>query len=187
MEHLPLRSRLGSYGILTSAVAFSVVCWAAAGCSKTASPQSPTVASTPTLATPSQSAHALHPESAPEDHGFIDGWFEGSTVQLYYTKSYFCAEPPSSGAPSDCEIGAPAEIAPRSGPIPKIYAIAAVGFKPDPTTLACPAGSTCLDHPAMIDASRVAGPGATSIPGVPHSHIVDGHHAGWFNTVNIRV
>ena len=39
----------------------------------------------------------------------------------------------------------------------------------------------------MIDASRVAGSGATSIPGVPHSHIVDAHHAGWFNTVNIRV
>ena len=39
----------------------------------------------------------------------------------------------------------------------------------------------------MIDASRVAGPGATSVPGLPHSHIVEAHHAGWHNTVNIRV
>jgi len=136
--------------------------------------------------------HATHfsPAIASSDNkGLIDGWYEGATVHLYYTKSYFCAEPPSSGAPSDCEIGAPPEVAPRGGPIPKIYAIAPVGFQPDPATVACPAGSTCLDHPAMIDASRVAGPGAINRPGLPHSHVIggDGPHAGWFNTVNVRV
>jgi len=39
----------------------------------------------------------------------------------------------------------------------------------------------------MIDASRVAGPGATSIPGLPHKHIVESRQAGWHQTVNIRV
>jgi hypothetical protein len=39
----------------------------------------------------------------------------------------------------------------------------------------------------MIDASRVAGPGATSIPGLPHSHVLSERRAGWFKTVNIRV
>jgi hypothetical protein len=57
-------------------------------------------------------------------------------VQLYYTKSHFCAEPPASGAPSNCEIGAPSEEAPRPGPIPTIYAIAAAGFVSDPSTVA---------------------------------------------------
>ena len=38
----------------------------------------------------------------------------------------------------------------------------------------------------MIDVLRVR-PGATSVPGLPHSHIVDEHHVGWFKTVNIRV
>ena len=39
----------------------------------------------------------------------------------------------------------------------------------------------------MLDASRVAGPGATNIPGVPHSHIITEHQGGWHRTVNIRV
>jgi hypothetical protein len=133
------------------------------------------------------STHAGHNSAAGDDKGYIDGWVDGQEVQLYYTKSYFCEEPPSSGAPSNCELGADATVAPRPGPIPTIYAIAAAGITPDPSTLACPAGSVCLNHPAMIDASRVLGPGATSIPGVPHSHILTERHAGWFHTVNIRV
>ena len=122
-----------------------------------------------------------------DDKGYIDGWFEGSEVNLYYTKLYFCAEPPESGAPTGCVIGADAEVPPRGGPIPTIYALAAVGFTPDPATLACAPGSPCLNHPAMIDASRVVGPGATSVPGLPHSHILAEHRGGWFHTVNIRV
>jgi hypothetical protein len=123
--------------------------------------------------------------SQSEDKGYIDGWFDGSAVQLYYTKSYFCAEPPLSGAPSDCELGAPAEVAPRPGPIPTIYAIAAVGFQPDPATVACLRGSPCLNHPAMIDASRIGGP--ASALALSHSHILDARAGGWFQTVNIRV
>jgi hypothetical protein len=106
-------------------------------------------------------------------------------VQLYYTRSYFCAEPPSSGAPSNCELGAPGEVTPRPGQIPIIYAIAAVGFQPDPATVACRAGTPCLNHPAMIDASRVGGSPTASPPS--HSHILSQRAGGWFNTVNIRV
>ena len=83
--------------------------------------------------------------------GYIDGWVNGETVQLHYTKWFFCAEPPESGADSHCEVGAEAEVAPRPGPIPTIYAIAWVGaIQPDTATLACPAGSACLNHPAMM-------------------------------------
>ena len=115
---------------------------------------------TPTGAEPdANAAHAggVHAPPGQEDKGYIDGWIEGEDVQLYYTRSYFCAEPPASGAPSNCELGAPGEVTPRPGPIPTIYAIAAVGFQPDPATVACRAGTPCLNHPAMIDASRVGG------------------------------
>ena len=77
------------------------------------------------------------------------------------------------------------ESPPRGGPIPTIYAIAAVGFQPLLSTLACPPGSTCLNHPAMIDlpgwrARPTASPGS-------HSHVLGEHRGGWFHTVNIRV
>src|SRR5678815_15953 len=121
-----------------------------------------------------------------DEHGYIDGWFHGETVQLHYTKLFFCAEPPASGAPSNCEIGAGAEVAPRPGPIPTIYAIAAAGIQPDPSTLSCLLGSPCLNHPAMIDISRNR-PGATVTGPVARSHIVTERRAGWFHTVNIRV
>jgi hypothetical protein len=131
--------------------------------------------------------HFNHNAAAGAEKGYIDGWLDGEDVSLHYTKLFFCEEPPASGAPTDCVIGADAEVSPRPGPIPTIYAIAAVGIQPDPTTLACRAGSPCLNHPAMIDASRVAGPGATNVPGIPHSHIVTERRGGWFHTVNIRV
>lgn len=133
------------------------------------------------------SMHQDHNSAAGDDKGYIDGWYQGRDVQLYYTKTFFCAEPPSSGAPTNCEIGADAEAPPRPAEIRKIYAIAAAGFLPDLSTLACPPGSVCLNHPAMIDASRIAGPGAANIPAVPHSHIVDEPGGGWRHTVNIRV
>jgi len=143
------------------------------------------VATRAPLSGPLYSASSGSGASQSADKGYIDGWFDGREVQLYYTKSYFCAEPPLSGAPSDCEIGAPAEVAPRPGPIPTIYAIAAVGFQPDTATVACLAGSPCLNHPAMIDASRVGGPASARAPS--HSHILDRRGGGWFHTVNIRV
>jgi hypothetical protein len=132
-------------------------------------------------------AHFDHNAAAEADKGYINGWFDGKDVSLFYTKWFFCEEPPASGSPSDCVIGADAEVAPRPGPIPTIYAIAAAGFQPDPATLACPAGSVCLNHPAMLDASRVAGAGATDIQAVPHSHIIAERRGGWWHTVNIRV
>jgi hypothetical protein len=121
------------------------------------------------------------------ESGYIDGWLDGEDVSLLYTQSFFCEEPPASGAESNCEVGADAQVFPGSGLIPTIYAIAPVGIQPDPATLACRAGSPCLNHPAMLDVSRVAAPGATNVPALPHSHIITQKHRGWWRTVNIRV
>ena len=148
----------------------------------------PTVPTSTSIASPSAAAdHALghHTTNQAEDKGYIDGWIDGQDVQLYYTRSFFCEEPPSSAATTNCELGAPGEVPPRSGPIPTIYAIAAIGFRPDPATIACAAGSPCLNHPAMIDASRVGGSPTATPPS--HSHILSTRGGGWFNTVNIRV
>ena len=81
-----------------------------AACSNPASPSSSSLlAGGPNVSSQigEGGTHAAHATDKPEDKGYLDGWFEGDDVQLYYTKSYYCAEPPSSGASSDCEIGAP--------------------------------------------------------------------------------
>ena len=118
-----------------------------------------TSSETPTAPTSSQSgmslAHLGHGATADtagadgvnsaahEDKGYIDGWFNGEEVQLYYTKSFFC-DPLAPAAPVPCELGAPPDTAPRPGPIPTIYAIAAappIANLVDPATLACRAGT----------------------------------------------
>jgi hypothetical protein len=124
----------------------------------------------------------LH-SGAHAEKGYIGGWLDGSTKQLRYTRLYFCEAPPESGAPSGCVVGAPAEVTPRDGPIPLIYAIAAVGIQPDPATVHCP--SLCLNHPSTLDLSRIGGP--SSAMAGPHSHIIAERRSGWHQTVNIRV
>jgi hypothetical protein len=155
-------------------LALALMAFLIAGCEERATPVSPSPnGSTAQLSHDVTEASVSHNAGAHEEKGYIDGWFDGTNVRLYYTKLYFCSEPPPSGADTGCEIGADAEVTPRPGQIRTIYAIAPVGFQPDPTTLACPPGSTCLNHPAMIDASRVGGRG--SGPGLPTA-------TSWMNT-----
>jgi len=129
------------------------------------------------------------PNSAAGDtKAFIGAWLDGKAVQLRYTRSYFCEEPPSSVAPSGCEIGALPEDFPRGGPIPVIYAIAPIGFTPaNPATLHCPGEPLCPNHPSMIDVTRLNIPGVSTVARAPHSHIITSRQAGWHRTVNIRV
>jgi hypothetical protein len=134
-------------------------------------------------------AAARDPNSAAGDtKAFIGAWLDGEAVQLRYTRSYFCENPPSSVAPSGCEIGALPEDFPRGGRIPVIYAIAPIGFTPaNPATLHCPGEPLCPNHPPMIDVSRLNIPGVTTVARAPHSHIISSRQAGWHRTVNIRV
>jgi hypothetical protein len=128
------------------------------------------------------------PNSAAGDaKAFIGGWLDGAEVQLMYTRSYYCDQPPTSIAPSECEIGALPEDFPRSGPIPVIYALAPIGFTPAATTLHCQAAPLCPNHPPMIDVTRLALPGVSVIARAPHSHIITSRQGGWHRTVNIRV
>src|SRR5262249_6262939 len=60
-------------------------------------------------------------EAAETPHGFTAGWFDGDTVQFFYTKDFFCEPPPTSGAPSQCEVGEDGTVDPRPGPKPTLY------------------------------------------------------------------
>jgi hypothetical protein len=151
------------------------------------SPDRPTGAEMRAVAEPTAVVNDSNPNSAAGDaKGYISGWLDGETMSLRYTRLYFCAEPPESAVESNCEIGAGPTVAPRSGPIPKIYALAPAGFQPDPETLHCKGGTLCLNHPPMLDVSRLNLPVST-VTAPAHSHIIADRQAGWHHTVNIRV
>ena len=142
------------------------------------------------LAAPPMHVHAAG--SAPNSaagapHGFTAGWLKGNTVQFFYTKEFFCAQPPSSGAPSQCEVGADGTVDPRPGPIPTLYVMTPIGFRPDASTLQCPIVGSCINHPSTIDLSRVFGPGFANVLLPAHSHIIDEMHGGWWELEIIGV
>lgn len=135
------------------------------------------------LISPSSSEN---PNSAAGDaKGFVHGWFDGQLVMLRYTRLYFCAEPPQSAVSTRCEVGAGPMIAPRAGPFPTLYVLAPLGFSPDPSTVHCPEGIVCINHPPSLDLSRIGGPDSVFAPA--HSHIVIDQEAGWHQTVTIPV
>ena len=129
--------------------------------------------------------------------GFTDGWENGKTVEFFYSKPFFCEEPPESGAPSKCEIGEDGTVDPRPGKIPILYVMTPMGFTPDPSTLQCPIPGNCINHPSTIDLSRVLGPGSSNVLLPAHSHIIDsdlgesqadGGQAGWWeiNVIGVK-
>lgn len=123
--------------------------------------------------------------------GFTDGWDDGQTVSFFYHKPFFCAQPPSSGATTQCEVGADGSVDPRPGPIPILYVMTPLGFRPAESTLQCPTVGSCINHPSTIDLSRLFGPGAANAPLPAHSHIIDTSldlpNAGWWEIVVIGV
>lgn len=127
-----------------------------------------------------------NPNSAAGDaQGFVHGWFDGQLVMLRYTRLYFCAEPPQSAVSTGCEVGAGPTIAPRAGPFPTLYVLAPLGINPDPSTVHCPEGIVCINHPPFLDLSRIGGPASVFAPA--HSHIVADQEAGWHQVVTIPV
>jgi hypothetical protein len=141
---------------------------------------------------PSQSVHAnglaahhVQQGSAGDTHGFTGGWLNGQTVQFFYTRDFFCEPPPSSGAPSQCEVGEEGTVDPRPGPKPTLFVMTPLGFRPDASTLQCPTVGKCINHPSTIDLSRIGGPSDAPLPA--HSHIINEMHGGWWELVVIGV
>src|SRR5215467_10714823 len=170
MEGRSMASRLDQFRGTLTGVAIALAALASARCSD---------ARREKLVEPAAPAFdAGNPNSAAGDaKGIIHGWFDGQQVDLRYTRLYFCAAPPTSNVDTGCEVGAPPTISPRSGPIPKIYALAPVGFPPPAGTIHCPGGTVCLNHPPMLDVSRLNGP-APSVFAPAHSHIIGDLQSG---------
>lgn len=145
------------------------------------------------FAWPSENAHAarnplMHHAmqgSAGDVHGFTAGWLNGETVEFFYTRDFFCEPPPSSGAPSQCEVGEDGTVDPRPGPKPTLFVMTPLGFRPDASTLQCPTVGQCINHPSTIDLSRIGGPADAPLPA--HSHIINERHGGWWELVVIGV
>ncbi len=106
------------------------------------------------------------------DRGNTAGWLDGKTVKFQYSKNFYCAAPPSSGAPTHCEGGAQARFAPVTGQIDPLYVVTPVGFTPATSTLQCPVTGACIDHPHTIDLSRIFGSTTSNALLPPHSHVV---------------
>lgn len=175
---------------ISALTALAAVTFTAAACAV----DSPTQSPMPSMSTaPSLDASNAHGGAMT---GTTAGWEGGKTVTFFYSKPFFCKQPPTSGATSGCELGADGEIAPRSGPIPVLYVLVPLGFTPASSTLQCPEAGNCINHPSTIDLSRVFGPGFADVLLPPHSHIIDsdlaesqadGGQAGWWEIEVIGV
>jgi hypothetical protein len=115
--------------------------------------------------------------------GFTNGWYDGHTVRFFYSKNFFCAQPPASKASSKCEAGADYTQTPADSFDP-LYVVVPLGFTPPKSTLQCPVAGHCIDHPGTIDLSAVLGKGTSDLALPPHSHIVataNGGQSEWWN------
>jgi hypothetical protein len=130
---------------------------------------------------------AAHNSASGDAKGTTPGWLDGREVTFFYPKSFFCKEPPTSGATSNCELGAEAEVPPRSGELPVLYVMTPLGFRPAESTLQCPVVGSCINHPSTIDVSRVFGAGTENFALPAHSHIVDVAKGGWWEIEVIGV
>jgi hypothetical protein len=110
--------------------------------------------------------------------GYTNAWLGGKTVKLEYSHRFFCKAPPTSGAPSKCEVGAKDTKDPTSGAIVSpLRVLVPLGFTPSASTLQCPTAGRCIDHPSRIDLSRLFGSSTANAALPPHSHIlVDKEH-----------
>jgi hypothetical protein len=123
--------------------------------------------------------------------GFTKAWFNGKTVDLGYSHRFFCQQPPSSGAPSQCEVGSGSQANPPSGPVVSpIRTVVPQGFTPSASTLQCPVPGHCIDHPSTLDLSRLLGSSASSVALPPHSHILiddESFQSAWWPIVVVGV
>ena len=104
--------------------------------------------------------------------GFTDAWFDGGTVQLEYSHRFFCAEPPASGAATNCVAGQPATVMPPSGPVVSdIYMLVPMGFSPPGSSLQC--GTRCIDQPRTMDMSHVLGGLGSNATLPPRSFVIE--------------
>ena len=89
------------------------------------------------------------------EFGKTVGFYQGSAIDVTYTKGFFCVTTVKSGAYTGCEAGQSWNHAPSKQHDP-LYITVPLGFSVPMQNMDCPAGLKCVDHPATIDLSRLA-------------------------------
>jgi hypothetical protein len=121
--------------------------------------------------------------------GFTKAWFNGHTVKVEYSHPFFCAEPPASGASTNCEAGEAATVEPPSGPVvSELYVLIPRGFTPPDWTLHC--GTSCIGQPRTMDLSRVFGGLGSNATLPPRSFVIEdkeSFQSTWWPVVLVRV
>jgi len=141
--------------------------------------------------------------------GISHDWVDGQDVDALYTEPFFCDSTVASGASTGCEAGAPPSHVPpgvsdTTAPSPTVtnsqidplyIPIPLYSTPPVPYTQ-CPSVIVCIDHPATIDLSRLAGalgaPAASlTNVGLPsHDHLLTTRNSDqpeWWNVIVIPV
>lgn len=121
--------------------------------------------------------------------GSTAAWVNGQVRSITYNQDFFCRTPPSSGASSSCEVGEAATQRPdnQGRPIPILYVMTPIGFRPAEATLHCPTVGNCVAHPTTVDLSRLFGSSAANAQLPAHSHILDTEAGNQFTAFEIKV
>lgn len=86
--------------------------------------------------------------------GMTQSYFNGHTVSFTYTAGFYCDKHVSSASTSGCEAGAAFKVPPAKSFDP-LYIEVPLGFTVPMSSMECPAGLVCVDHPGTIDLSRL--------------------------------
>jgi hypothetical protein len=104
-----------------------------------------------TSSPPSNAVRAGH---GINEFGLTRAYLKGHSVQVRYTKGFYCDTRVSSAASTKCEGGARWKKPPASDFDP-LYITVPLGFKVRPMHMECPDKLVCVDHPGTIDLTRL--------------------------------
>ncbi|HET7901701.1 MAG TPA: hypothetical protein VFL59_10980 [Candidatus Nanopelagicales bacterium] len=103
----------------------------------------------------SQAGATTAASHGPNEFGMTMGDFRGDHVGFTYTHGFWCDKSVTAQSTSGCEVGAKWNVAPSTQHDP-LYITVPLGFTVN-HQMDCPDHLTCVDHPATLDLTRLAG------------------------------
>ncbi|MEO6822211.1 MAG: hypothetical protein ABI468_07095 [Candidatus Nanopelagicales bacterium] len=109
-----------------------------------------------TTAAMSASAMAAMPNRGQNGFGITNGSFSFGRSQFTYTHGYWCDASVPAASTTQCEVGQIWHYAPSAQHDPLIITVP-LGFNVPAMQMDCPSKLVCIDHPATLDLTRLAG------------------------------
>jgi hypothetical protein len=103
----------------------------------------------------SQAAAGTAASHGPNEYGMTMGNYHGDHVGLTYTHGFWCDLSVPAASSTHCEVGAKWHAAPSAQHDP-LFITVPLGFTVN-HQMDCPDKLTCVDHPATLDLTRLAG------------------------------